>query len=189
MIRKYENKDFKKIEEITRKCWSDEVEMSLELKQFIYNFLVKYYLYNNEYCLVNEDEKINAFLLANLKSEKNNSLEIFKKDVKNLSSNDQINAKIYLDYIEYNHQKVLKYMHNNDLYLGLLASVKKGTGSKLINKIKEIAIKNKIKNLYLWTDETCNYEYYEKHNFTFVEEYEIFLYDTKIKTLIYKVSL
>lgn len=189
MIRKYENKDFKKIEEITRKCWSDEVPMNNELKEFIYNYLVKYYLYDNEYCLVDDEDEVVAFLLANSKNEINSSKEIFENGIKKLNIENQINAKKYLDYIEYNHHKVLKYMDETDIYLGLLASIKKGSGSKLLNEIKEIAIKKDIKHLYLWTDETCNYQYYEKHNFTFVEEYDIKLYNNKIKTLIYRVDL
>lgn len=80
-------------------------------------------------------------------------------------------------------------MNDDDLYLGLLASLKKGSGSKLITKIKEIAKNNNIKHLYLWTDETCNYQYYEKHKFIFVEEYDTNLCGNNFKTFIYRVDL
>lgn len=189
MIRKYESNDFNEIERITRNCWTGEIEMSNELKLFIYHFLVEYYLYNNEYCLVDDDNGVVAFLLANLKNESNNSIKKFQKDIEKLSKEDKTNAIKYLEYLEYNHQKVINHMNDNDLYLGLLASLKKGSGSKLITKIKEIAKSNDIKHLYLWTDETCNYQYYEKHQFIFVEEYDANLCGNIFKTFIYQVDL
>lgn len=49
-------------------------------------------------------------------------------------------------------------------------------GSVLIEKLKEEAIKNNATSIYLWTDETCNYKYYEKRNFKLIEKYNVFLY-------------
>ena len=80
-------------------------------------------------------------------------------------------------------------MENNSLYLGLLASEARGMGSVLIEKLKEEAIKNNVTSIYLWTDETCNYKYYEKRNFKLIEKYNVFLYSRKLETYIYKIEL
>ena len=56
----------------------------------------------------------------------------------------------------------------------------------LIEKLKLDALKNNVHEIYLWTDETCNYEYYEKLSFNLIEEYIITLYGKEIKTFIYK---
>ena len=189
MIRKYLKQDFDRVKEITLKYWGKEVPMTKELETFIYDFLVRYYLYDNEYTFVNDDDEVNAFLLANMKNDKNEALNFFKKEVKKLSFDDRENAKKYLDYIEYNHNKVFSHMENNSIYLGLLASEAKGAGSKLIEKLKEEARKNNVKSIYLWTDETCNYKYYEKRDFKLIEKYDVFLYSKKLETYVYKIEL
>lgn len=189
MIRKYLKTDFDRVKEITQKYWSNEVPMTKTLQEFIYDFLVRYYLYDNEYTFVNDDDQVNAFLLANMKNEKNKAINFFKEEVQKMSFEDRINAEKYLDYIEYNHNKVFSHMENNSLYLGLLASEARGMGSVLIEKLKEEAIKNNVTSIYLWTDETCNYKYYEKRNFKLIEKYNVFLYSKKLETYIYKIEL
>ena len=56
MIRKYNDNDFFSVRNITYNYWSNEVEMELELKSFIYTFLVKYYLSNYNYSYVSIDD-------------------------------------------------------------------------------------------------------------------------------------
>ena len=190
MIRKYLKTDFDRVKEITQKYWSNEVPMTKTLQNFIYDFLVRYYLYDNEYTFVNDDdEQVNAFLLANMKNEKNKAINFFKEEVQKMSFEDRINAEKYLDYIEYNHNKVFSHMENNSLYLGLLASEARGMGSVLIEKLKEESIKNNVTSIYLWTDETCNHKYYEKRNFKLIEKYNVVLYSKKLETYIYKIEL
>lgn len=38
MIRGYRNSDFEQIHKITQRCWKNEVDMDLELENFIYDF-------------------------------------------------------------------------------------------------------------------------------------------------------
>ncbi len=80
-------------------------------------------------------------------------------------------------------------MEKNSIYLGLLASEAKGAGSRLIEKLKEEARKNNVKSIYLWTDETCNYKYYEKRDFKLIEKYDAFLHTKKLETYVYKIEL
>ena len=55
----------------------------------------------------------------------------------------------------------------------------------LLSKLGEICMKKEIKNIYLWTDTTCDYKYYQKNKFKLVSEFETLVNDKQIKTLIY----
>ncbi len=189
MIRKYENKDFNEINIMTKNFWKDEFKMSQKLQSFIYKFLVKYYLYDNDMTYVyEENDNIVAFLLAHKNDEVNTAINYYNRNVINLSENDRINAKKYLEYIEYNHKMIKEIMPNNAIYLGLIASQKKGCGRKLINHLINYSKNNNLGDIYLWTDETCNYKYYEKMGFNLKKSYEINFFEKKIKTFIFSIS-
>ena len=89
-IRKYQDRDFNALYNITKGYWADEVPMSLELTDFIYDFLIKYYLYNNEYCYVGLSKgQVGAFLLSNTRNEVNESERYFKENIHKLSESEQ----------------------------------------------------------------------------------------------------
>jgi uncharacterized protein len=188
-IRNYLDKDFCDVLKITKDKWEKEVEMDKELSNFIYDFLVRYYLYNNKYCYVGiYNNKIEGFLLSNEFKESNDSLNYFNSNLYKLSKTNQVKAKEYLNYIEYNHSLVKSFMTNNSIYLGLIASNKHNLGAHLIERLKSDAISNNIHELYLWTDETCNYKYYESINAKLLKTYNVELYGVVIKTFIYKIE-
>lgn len=186
MIRNYKDVDYDMVEYITEDYWKNEVEMDLELQHFIYHFLVNYYLYDNKYSYVIDEDGVKAFLLSCLKNESNNCIELFNNTVSSLSLDNQRKACDYLKYIEYNHKKVLSYMSDNSLYLGLIASRIHHGGMNLIDRLINDARGSNINDIYLWTDETCNYKYYEILKFELVETYYVNLYGRTIKTFIYK---
>lgn len=184
MIIKYETKYLSDVIRLTRNYWANEVEMSPALETFIYDFLVRYYLYQDGYnYLLVENNEVLGFLLSSQKDDQNESLQYFQTKVKELNEKDKANAYAYLKYIEDNHQMVLKEMPKNSIYLGLILSHYHHGGMMLINKLKE---EQKNKDIYLWTDETCNYRYYEKQGFKLIKEYVITLYGKPLKTFIYK---
>lgn len=189
MIKRCETTDLVTVEKITRYYFAKEVKMDLELEQFIYHFLVQYYFYNNGLSIVLKDDEVKAFILANMKNEKNDYLNIFKSSVKALNPNNIKLAYEYLDYIEYNHKRVLAYMEDNSIYLGLIASMVHHGGIDLLASLKDLARKRNVHSIYLWTDETCNYHYYEVLGFKLIDNYETKLYDVSLKTFIYQIEL
>ncbi len=189
MIRKYQNKDFYEINKITEEFWKDEFKMSEELQKFIYDFLVKYYLYDNNITYVYEcDNEIVAFLLAHLINENNDARNYFYNNIVFLNDNDKILAQNYLEYLEYNYKMVKEVMPEKSVYLGLIASKKRGAGKELINKLLAHSKKYNLGDIYLWTDETCNYLYYEKIGFVLRKSYDINFFNKKIRTFIYSIS-
>lgn len=189
ILRPYREKDFEELRAIATHYWAEEVEMDDELVSFTYDYLIRHYLHNNGITYVAEDSKIVGFALAYFKDESNNSIEFFKNHVKSLSNRNQKLAYEYLEYLNYNHDKVAKYLNDDDVYFGLLASIQKGAGSALIANLKKVSKEHGASKIMFWTDETCDYHYYERKGFELVETYEITLYNHRIKTFIYQIVL
>lgn len=189
MIKLYKDSYFNSLSNITTSLWKGEVEMDTELISFIYPFLVRFYSYINKYSYVLEENEIKAFLLCYRLCDTNNAKEYFYNKINSLNVENKNKAITYLNYLEYNQKKIKEYMNNNSLCIGLLASVIPGGGTKLIKKLIKDAKDNNIDNIYLWTDETCNYSYYEKFSFKVVEEYYVKFFDKVIRTYIYMLDL
>lgn len=185
-IRKYNHLDFKQIYNITKQLWKDEFEMTLNLQNIIYEFLVKYYLYDNELNFVyDNDGIIKSFMLLHKKEEFNDISLYFNEKINKLTKEEQNFAKRYLEYLEYNSNMVYEIMPENSLYLSLIASIQKGTGKLLIDYLNKYCKDNNIEQYYFWTDETCNYSFYEKNGFILKKEYNVDFFGRNIKTFIY----
>lgn len=189
MIRKYNLNDFENVRRITQNYWGKEVPMSKALEDFIYDFLIRYYLTNINLTFVDDDNGVKAFVIASTLNDEKDFQDVWDVKIKELNSEDKEKANLYLDYLNYNHRKVLSYMDDNSVYLGLIASIKPRSGDALIKRLKDEMEKTNMKSLYLWTDETCNYKYYEKRNFKLIETYHVSLYGKDLKTFIYKLDL
>lgn len=164
--------------------------MSQPLSDFIYDFLVRYYLFDNDYSLVvTNSNEIEAFLLANSINDRNDSLQFYKENVTKLDDYDKEVALKYFDYLDKNTQIINHYIKNDSLCIGLIASNIKGLGRKLINELKSIAKTNNIKEIYLWADETCNTTFYKKLGFDVIYEYYSNLIDEKIKSFIFRIDI
>ncbi len=187
MIRKYNNIYFEEIYQITKNIWKDEFNFDEELTNFIYQFLVRYYLLNEKLSFVDYSNQVDAFIFSALKTDTNDYINWFKKNLNQLKKQNRASAKTYLNYLEYNHHKILNHMNENDLNITLFASIKKGSGKKLLNYVENLAKINH-QNIILWTDETCNHQYYQKLGYQIVEEYIVDIYNKQIKTYIYKLE-
>ena len=185
MIRKYEKNDFQEVNFITLSKWKEEKMINEHLCTFLHSLLTKYCYLNPNLSFVNITNKIDAFAFASYKDDKPNCCDWIIKNTSKMSEKDKIEVMNYYEYLNYNHHKVIHYMKEKDIYVSLFASNKKGRGKELIELLENIAKKDKA-HIFLWTDETCSYEYYQKNNFILVEEYFITFQGKKIRTFIYK---
>ena len=71
-------------------------------------------------------------------------------------------------YIELMDEKTRAFMHDDDIQLTLYISRKKGCGSKLLNEICDRLRNQGWKNLYLWTDCECDWQWYTDHGYELV---------------------
>ncbi len=71
-------------------------------------------------------------------------------------------------YIELMDEKTRAFMKDDDIQLTLYISRKKGCGSKLLNNLCDQLRAQGWKNLYLWTDCECNWQWYTDHGYELV---------------------
>ncbi len=105
----------------------------------------------------------------------------------------------YKDYILRNRtylcrmdDATLSFMNEGDIKLSLFVSTKPGAGSVLLNSVLKMLKAEGWKNVYLWTDCECNWQWYERHGFTLLaeESYEPFsTADFDFKTYIFRKEI
>lgn len=118
--------------------------------------------------------------------------EWFDVESKKFPSDWLVASQMSRTYIELMDQKTFDMMNQDDIKLTLYISRKKGCGSKLLNELI-CRFKNQgYKNLYLWTDCECNWEWYTDHGYELVAQdvYEPFSHeDEKYMTYIFRKAL
>ena len=67
-------------------------------------------------------------------------------------------------------EKTRAFMQEDDIQLTLYISRKKGCGSKLLNELCNQLRAKGWKNLYLWTDCECDWEWYTDHDYELVSK-------------------
>lgn len=187
IIRKFLDIDIEQASILAKLTWGDfYTEESDELQRFIYDFMVQYYDLNREYSFSIVEDDLKGFLLGVTKKDSYKSLN-FKEKVKVLKREQE--RKIAFDlfnYLEMCGNEVKNIINDDDIILGLFVSIKKGCGKQLLSKLVETCKEKNMKNIYLWTDTTCDYEYYRKNNFLLCKEIDSFVNGKLIKTLIYR---
>ena len=191
MIKNFNHSDIKEAAKIVHLVWGNfYAQESPEVQNIIYDFTLKYYDLNHKFSFSIFDNEFKGFLFASLKSDSNNSVIEFKKQIFKLANPKS--QKTILDlynYLDTCGKMVHEIMNKDDLMIGLFVSIQKGCGRQLLNELTKTARNNKIKNIYLWTDTTCNYEYYSKNNFELVKKIKNYINEKPITTLIYKKAV
>lgn len=187
IIRQFDNEDIKSAGKLAKLTWGNfYTQESIELQNFIYNFMVKYYDLNRNYSFSILEEDLKGFLLAFTKNDKYKS-ENFENEIEILQNKEEQKIAIDLfNYLETCGNEIKNIIGNNDIILGLFVSIKKGCGKLLLSNLIKTCKENNIKNIYLWTDTTCDYQYYKKNKFFQCKEFETIVNQKTIKTLIYK---
>lgn len=189
-VRHFLDTDIEHASKIAHKVWGDlYTRESDELQNLIYEFMVHYYDLNRDFSFSIFDEKLNGFLFAASKHDKNNSYEGYLENLKKLDEKEQKIGKDLLEYLNECGKAVKEQMNDDDIMLGLFISQEKGCGKALLTKLKDTCKEKNIKNIYLWTDTTCDHDYYDKNNFTLVNEVETLVNGQKIRTIIYKKAV
>lgn len=189
-IRTFADTDITQASKLAKLAWGDfYTQESEELQNLIYNFLVEYYDLNRKYSFSILDDELKGFLLAFTKNNIYKPAK-FKDKLKFLKSEAEQKIAIELfNYLETCGNELKNIVNYDDIILGLFISVKKGCGKQLLAKLVETCKEKNMKNIYLWTDTTCNYEYYKKNDFVLLKEIESIVNSKPIKTLIYKKSV
>ncbi len=190
LLRRFTDSDILQSPRLAKLTWGNfYTHESEELQNLIYGFMVEYYDLNREFSFSIVDNGLKGILLAFLKTD-NYKMNNFFERINALSNKtEQETALNLFNYLEICGKEVKNIINNDDIILGLFVSIQKGCGKQLLSKLIESGRKRNMKNIYLWTDTTCDYEYYRKNNFVLVKEFETLLNDKPIKTLIYKKTI
>ena len=92
----------------------------------------------------------------------------FNLEAKKFPQDLQRSTKLGKAYIELMDEKTRSFMKDDDIQLTLYISRKKGCGSMLLNELCDRLRAQGWKNLYLWTDCECDWEWYIDHGYELV---------------------
>lgn len=186
-IRGFQNSDIQDASKLSKLTWGDfYLHESNELQSMIYSFMVEYYDLNRQYSFSIVEDGLKGFILAFKKSDSYRG-NFFNASVRSLSSEKERKIAIDLfNYLETCEREVKSIMTENDIMLGLFVSIQKGCGKKLLSKLNEVCRANGIQNIYLWTDTTCDCDYYQKNNFALCKDFRTIVNGKFVKTLIYQ---
>lgn len=191
MIRSFTKEDIKAACNISGLVWGDTYkDASLELQKLIYDFTVEYYDRNRDYSIVYDSDGLKGFILSFQRNDEKNLYDNYESKVNLLKSKSE--QKIALElyaYVENCGRIVKDLMRDEDLMLGLFVSIQKGCGRALLSELKERCTSKGIRNIYLWTDTTCDCEYYKHNKFDLLKEMSYELKGKVISMQIYKMPI
>ncbi|GAS82051.1 GNAT family N-acetyltransferase [Paenibacillus amylolyticus] len=183
-----EQKDIDVVARMAYEFWGDTLKDETdEFKHFITEYSIRVDQVNYDYSYGYADPEPVAFLLVAKPYDNEHADEWYDEHVKHFSDREQKIAQEYQEYFTENAKALTKHMQPGDLKIGFLISTQQGCGSILMNHLEKICRREGGKTIYLWTDTTCNYAYYDKNGFEKVDECVHDLSDDDVlTTMIYR---
>ena len=167
-----------------------------EFKRFNVEYIVRNNICENDYCfqLVQaglQNELLSAAFFAR-KGDYSIVEEWFSRESQRFPEEWKKASGMSKAYLTMMDERTLAIMNDDDIKLSLFVSRKPGAGSQILELSFEKFRAEGWKNLYLWTDCDCNWQWYIKHGFSLVQEdiYEPFSSEHEdYKTWIFKRKL
>ena len=142
-----------------------------EVARLFCQHLTRYSLYSADLAFQAEDEDgLQAIAFAWLPGDTNDAAQWLRNQLPKLTDEDQQTLLTNERYLTRTDAELQSKMLPNSAKLSFFISKKKGYGTPVLNALIERLRKRGIEWLYLWTDSSCNWQYYPKHGFEFVGE-------------------
>ncbi|MBR5965138.1 MAG: GNAT family N-acetyltransferase [Treponema sp.] len=121
------------------------------------------------------DEVLSAAFFT-LKGDTNDARNWLDQKSRDCKPEQKRSLEMVKTYLEYMDKKALSFMTGDDIKLSLYVSRKRGAGAALLARVLPALKEKGYKNLYLWTDSDCNWNWYVKNGYELVsqEVYEPF---------------
>ncbi len=193
-LKPFNQKNLPLVLDVVAPLWSPPIGDET-FKRFNVEFIVRNNISKNDYHFELVDSKTEDFLAAAFFTRKGDSCRVeewYQKECLRFPEELKIATNMSRSYLRQMDQRTLSLMQDDDIKLSLFVSRKPGAGSQLLTQLSQKLKEEGWKNLFLWTDVDCNWEWYEKHGFTLVEEgvYEPFSDENEdYKTYIFKKKL
>lgn len=192
-VRNFCDQDIIQATSMSLAAWHDEMPDEHEaFKQFIYEYIVRYYDINRRFSFsyANANDEAEAVLLSGFKHDAGNSSQWFEKESRRFSTRERQIALKYKQYLDHNGRITKSHANRSDLLLNLFISRQKGGGKALLQHLDNICRQCGLRNLYLWSDATCNLAYYAHNGFRKVAQfYNRILLEEPLNTIIYKKTV
>jgi len=166
----------------------------IEFKRLYVEYIVRNNLFENtfNYELTDEDGNYLSSAFFTRKGDKNMSDIWLKPYLEKLSDECKSSLSMCKTYLDYMEKQTFSLMNEKDIKLSLFVSGRKGAGFCLLKKLLDSFRDKGCKNVFLWTDCECNWQWYLNNAFTLVKEdiYPIFSHNgADYKTYIFKKAL
>ena len=170
IIQPFEMKNIPQILEVVVPMWSPPIE-DMDFRRFYVEHIIRNNCFENEYRFQLLDTTNSEFCAMAFFARKNDickSENWFQAESKNFSEEKLRSSQMGKVYIELMDQKTRAFMNDDDIQLTLYVSRKKGCGSKLLDELCRQLKAQGFKNLYLWTDCECDWQWYTKHGYELI---------------------
>lgn len=172
-IQPFDMKNIPLMLEVVLPMWSPQ-KWDMAFRRFYVEHIIRSNYFENDYHyqLMEKSEdgtsQFCAMAFFARKSDICKAEDWFNLEVKKFSQDLQRSTKLGKAYIELMDEKTRSFMKDDDIQLTLYISRKKGCGSKLLNELCDRLRTQGWKNLYLWTDCECDWQWYTDHGYELV---------------------
>ena len=159
-----------------------------EVASLFCQHLTRYSLYSADLTLQAEDEDgLQAIAFAWLPGDTNDAASWLRSQLPNMTGEEQQTLLTNERYLTRTDAQLQSRMLPNSAKLSFFISQKPGYGTPVLNALIERLRERGIEWLYLWTDCTCNWEYYPKHGFEQIGEGTVPEFSTDDEEYVYKM--
>ena len=172
-IQPFEMKNIPLMLEVVVPMWSPPVE-DMNFRRFYVEGIIRRNYFENDlhYQLIERapdgNSQFTAMAFFARKSDICKADDWYAEEAKKYQPELLSSTKLGKSYIELMDEKTRAFMKDDDIQLTLYISRKKGCGSKLLNELCDRLRNQGWKDLYLWTDCECNWEWYTDHGYELV---------------------
>lgn len=138
-------------------------------------YIVRYGWYGAPFAfkVVNEEGKMLACILAGDHTKDNGYNNWLDRLMPTFNERQTDEAVALRHYFDSTATKVYQYMTaDKDLYLSFFISSVPGCGKLLLAEMMRMAASKGYQTMYLWTDSSCDHDYYAHHHFEKVAEFK-----------------
>lgn len=177
-IEKFTEKDIREAAMLAYPVWGKghgEDGRGKDFGLLMCEYIVRYGWYGKPYAfkMVDSNGKMVACILAGKITKKNGYNEWLATLMPTFDEKQKEEALALRYYFDTTGPKVYQQMKaEDDLYLSFFLSSVPGCGKLLLAEVEKLAKAENYKNIYLWTDSSCNHGYYAHNNFEKVTEFK-----------------
>ena len=142
--------------------------------------LARYNYYNPALSFqIRDEEGIQGVCWACVPGETNDADAWVKSAVTGLTDEERQETYAHVDYLKSIDASVCEMMGPKDVKISFLITQKRGYGIVLLKHVMKVFSERGFENVYIWTDSSCNWQFYPNHGFELVHEERSDLYSTQ----------